>query len=310
MANSSLIAFAGTLGALALGVIGPTPALGHPETPASDGVRAAAPAPDDDIPAPPPTFQAGGVTVDERVGGRIPLDAAFRTQDGTKTTLRELFRGGLPVVLTFNYSDCPMLCSVMLDGVVDVLAQIAPFAAGEQFRIITIIIEPKEAPQRAADTRMKYLSKLQRKKDDLRKPAQEGGWTFLVAAEDGDDSSIQSLADAVGVRFHKASTGDWAHPAVLVFLSPSGAVTRYVHGARFEPDDISTSIVRAGISEPSGAIGFVNRCFHYDPGAHSYARTGLNVMKFTAAVFATMVAGALVLAHLLRRSGRKGVART
>ena len=59
MASSSLIAFAGTLGALALGVIGPTPALGHPETPASDGAHAAtAPAPDDDIPAPPPTFHA------------------------------------------------------------------------------------------------------------------------------------------------------------------------------------------------------------------------------------------------------------
>jgi protein SCO1/2 len=254
--------------------------------------------------------ELAAIRVDEQLGAKVPLDLAFRDQDGRDVKLGDLIAGEVPVILTFNYSDCPMLCSVMLDGVVDVLPQIVPFAAGEQFRIITVIIEPNEKPARADETRTRYLTKLQRKKDDLRKPAQEGGWTFLVAPKDGDDSSIRALADAVGLRVHKADSGDWAHPAVLVFLSPGGTVTRYVHGARFEADDISSSIARAGIAEPSGAIGFVNRCFHYDPGAHSYARTGLNVMKFTAAVFASMVAGALVLAHLLRRHGRKGVVRS
>jgi protein SCO1/2 len=294
------IAFASVLSVLALG-----------------GVARAADPSEFTAEAPP---ELESVRVDEKLGAKVPLDLAFRDQDGKSIKLGDLFTGDMPIILTFNYSDCPMLCSVMLDGVVDVLPQITPFAAGEQFRIITVIIEPKEQPSRAAETRDRYLDKLQRKQDDLRKAAQEGGWTFLVAPTDGDDRSIVALADAVGFRYHKVAqsadpsrdpnVAEWAHPAVLVFLSPSGAVTRYVHGARFEANDISSSIARAGISEPSGAAGFVQRCFHYDPGAHSYARTGLNVMKFTAAVFASMVAGALVLAHLLRRNSRKGVARS
>src|SRR5205807_1898915 len=94
MASSSVIslvralarAFA-ALGAVGcLGVLAPRAALalGHPPDQAAAPAPAAAPAaPDDEIPPPPPTFQAGGVTVDEHLGARVPLDARFRTQDGT-----------------------------------------------------------------------------------------------------------------------------------------------------------------------------------------------------------------------------------
>ena len=72
MASSSITSLAGTLGALVLAAAGPA-AWAHA-------------GPDDKIAAPPPTFQASGVTVDEHVGGRIPLDAKFRTQDGALVT--------------------------------------------------------------------------------------------------------------------------------------------------------------------------------------------------------------------------------
>jgi protein SCO1/2 len=260
----------------------------------------------------PPELAA--VKVDEQVGAQVPLDLEFEDQSGKTVHLKDLVDGQVPVILTFNYSSCPMLCSLMLDGLTNVLPQIAPMAAGELFKIITIVIDPSEPLDRTQKTRDRYLDKLQNLKDDLRKPAEEGGWTFLHAAKDGDDSAIQAVADAVGVRYHKVElpgggtsvTGvQYAHPAVLVFLSPSGKVTRYVHGAQFDPDDIETSVARAAASEPSGAAGFVTRCFHYDPGAHSYTRTGLVVMKLTAAVFASMVFGGLVLAHLIRRNARK-----
>ena len=310
MASSSLIAFAGTLGALALGVIGPTPALGHP-TPAGDGARAAAAAPDDDIPAPPPTFQAGGVTVDERVGGRIPLDAAFRTQDGTHTTLRELFRGGLPVVLTFNYSDCPMLCSVQLNGLTAALPRVGErgpspdptrgdtqFRVGAQFRIVTIDLEPNETLDKVRAMRERYLARLPEDQRDLART----GWTFLVAATPGDDAAIRRVADAVGFRYtYIADRAEWAHPAALILLSASGVVTRYVYGIEYEPAMLRASIYKAGLAEPAAAVGFLLRCYHFDPDANSHARAGVLAMRLGAAGFLLVLVIALGVLHLARR---------
>jgi protein SCO1/2 len=307
MASSSRIAFAGTLGALALGailgVIGPTPALGHPETPAA--------APDDDIPAPPPTFQAGGVTVDERVGGRIPLDAAFRTQDGAHTTLRELFRGGLPVVLTFNYSDCPMLCSVQLNGLTAALPRVGErgpspdptrgdtqFRVGAQFRIVTIDLEPHETLDKARAMRERYLARLPEDQRDLART----GWTFLVAATPGDDAAIRRVADAVGFRYtYIADRAEWAHPAALILLSASGVVTRYVYGIEYEPAMLRASIYKAGLAEPAAAVGFLLRCYHFDPDANSHARAGVLAMRLGAAGFLLVLVIALGLLHLARR---------
>jgi protein SCO1/2 len=315
MASSSLIAFAGTLGALALGVIGPTPALGHPETPSGDGKAATTAArgvaPDDDIPAPPPTFQAGGVTVDERVGGRIPLDAAFRTQDGTHTTLRELFRGGLPVVLTFNYSDCPMLCSVQLNGLTAALPRIGErgpspdptrgdtqFRVGAQFRIVTIDLEPSETLDKARAMRERYLARLPEDQRDLART----GWTFLVAATPGDDAAIRRVADAVGFRYtYIADRAEWAHPAALILLSASGVVTRYVYGIEYEPAMLRASIYKAGLAEPAAAVGFLLRCYHFDPDANSHARAGVLAMRLGAAGFLLVLVIALGVLHLARR---------
>lgn len=246
--------------------------------------------------------EVAAVDVEEHLGAKVPLDVAFRDQDGHPVTLAELARGDLPVVLTFNYSSCPMLCSMQLTGLVDGLGSIE-FEPGAQFRVITIVLEPKETWKRAAETRSLYLDKLEKKSPSARGSAQRGGWTFLVAAREGDDASIRRLADTVGFRYrYLPDRAEWAHPAVLTFLSATGTVTRYVHGIQYDRDVLVESITRAGIAEESAAAGFLQRCFHWDPVANSYAQTGATVMKVGAAVFAGLVLGALLLAHLLRGS--------
>src|SRR5689334_16476639 len=89
------------------------PVLAHPgeeSAPAaseSASMKAESQAAGDDIPVPPPTYKAGGVKVDEKLGAKVPTDARFRDQDGKLVTLGELLAGELPTILTFNYSDCP-----------------------------------------------------------------------------------------------------------------------------------------------------------------------------------------------------------
>lgn len=297
MASSSHIAF----GALAALVVAMTPAAAKPA------------APDEDIPPPPPTYKAGGVTVDERVGGRIPLDARFRTQDGTLTTLGELLSDGLPAILTFNYSDCPMLCSVQLNGLTAALPAVgasgpspepgkaerdAQFRVGAQFRILTIDLEPSETLDKARAMRERYLARLPEDQRDLARK----GWTFLIAATPGDGAAIRRVADAVGFRYtYIADRAEWAHPAALILLSAKGMVTRYIYGIEYDPAVLRTSIYKAGVSEPGSAVGFLLRCYHFDPNANSHARAGVTAMRFGAAGFVILLFSALGVMHLARR---------
>jgi protein SCO1/2 len=317
MASSSLIALAGTLGALALAALGPAAALGHPVAPGDERKAAAAvpaapapAAPDDEIEPPPPTYQANGVTVDEHVGAQVPLDARFRTQDGAEVTLGQVLAGGLPAILTFNYSDCPMLCSVQLNGLTAALPQVgaiapspepgkgdAVFRVGAQFRIVTIDLEPGETLDKVRAMRERYLARLP---EDQRSAARTG-WTFLIAATPGDGAAIRRVADAVGFRYtYIADRAEWAHPAALILLSASGVVTRYVHGIEYDPAMLRESIYKAGLAEPSAAVGFLLRCYHFDPDAKSHARAGVTVLKVGAAGFAVLLFSALGIMHLRR----------
>lgn len=323
MPGNSITAVAGLAGALAL-VAGATMAAAHPPAPGAAPDRAAAPAaaPDEEILAPPPTFKAGGVTVDEHLGGRVPLDAKFRTQDGAQVTLGEVLRGELPAILTFNYSDCPMLCSVQLNGLTAALPAVGQpgpspaasatvpgatvpsaardvvFRVGRQFRIVTIDLEPTETLDKARAMRRRYIDRL----PEDQRAAAETGWTFLVAATPGDDTAIRRVADAVGFRYaYIKERAEWAHPAALILLSATGAVTRYLYGIEFEPAVMRESIYKAGIAEPASAVGFMLRCYHYDPGANSHARAGVLALRVAAAAFALLLAAALAILHFMRR---------
>jgi len=310
MASSSIIAVAGLCGVVALSIAGPaTRAHG-----ATDGSAKAAPAPDDEILAPPPTYQANDVTVVEQVGARVPLDARFRTQDGAPVTLGDVLRGGLPAILTFNYSDCPMLCSVQLNGLTAALPKVGTrgaspdpskgdvlFRAGAQFRIVTIDLEPGESLEKAQQMRERYLARL----PEDQRAAARAGWTFLVAATPGDGSQIQRVADAVGFHYtYVKDRAEWAHPASLIFLSAAGAVTRYVYGIEFDPAVLRESIYKAGLAEASAAVGFMIRCYHYDPGANSHARAGVLALRVGAAGFVILLLAVMGGLHLARRSKR------
>ena len=52
---------------------------------------------------------------------QLPLDAAFRDEMGRAVKLGDFF-GDKPVILTFVYYDCPMLCTMILNGLAKALA--------------------------------------------------------------------------------------------------------------------------------------------------------------------------------------------
>lgn len=283
-----------------------SPAMAHP----SDRT-----APDDIMP-PPPSYKASGVTVDEHLGAQVPRDVRFRTSDGRSVSLGQLLTGELPTILTFNYSDCPMLCSLQLNGLTAALPKVSEPAEldgkqvalrlGTQFRIITIDLEPTESLAKLAKMKDRYIERL----PEAQRTAARDGWTFLVAELPGDGAAIRRVADAVGFSYtYIPERAEWAHPAALIFLSTAGVVTRYVYGIEFEPAMMRESLIKAGLAEASTAVGFMNRCYHFDPDANSRTHAGVLALRLGAAGFAVLLLSGLGVVHLLRRS-RPGVTRS
>jgi protein SCO1/2 len=252
----------------------------------------------DQDPAATPDFPGSGAAVVEALGASVPLDLALRDHTGADVTLGAVLAGDVPTILTFNYTSCSTLCSLQLAGLGTALAQLPAWRVGRQFRIVTVVLDPAEPLARIQATRERYAKAL----PDGSDPA---GWTFVTPRTPGDEAPIRAIADAVGVRYERIeSTGDWAHPAVLVFLSNKGRVTRYVHGVDYASDVMLASIARAGTDEPSAAAGFLLRCFSFDPSHNDYSKMGQLAMRYAAAGFLVLVLSGIGMARLLRRQRR------
>jgi protein SCO1/2 len=267
-----------------------TPGLAHPGGPDLG----------EEVTAPPPTYKGNEVSVREQLGGKVPLDAAFTTSDGKAVTLGEVLKGELPTILTFNYSDCPMLCSLQLNGLSKALPELTnkvggfSLYLGAHYRIVTIDLEPTESLDKLAKMKAKYIERMPAWQHDQA----AAGWTFLK----GDEATIRRVAAAVGFQYtYIPERAEWAHPAALILLSTAGAVTRYVYGIEFAPAILRESIVSAGKAEAQTAVGFMNRCYHYDPEANSHARAGVLALRIGAAGFVVLLFSTLALMHFLRK---------
>ena len=239
-------------------------------------------------PAPAALTEIG---VDEYLNAQIPLDVRFRDEHARQTTLASLFTGDRPAILTLNYSDCPMLCTLVLNGMVDALRESA-WTPGKEFDVISVSIDPLETPERARLTKQRYLRAYGR-------PETAAGWHFLT----GSTESIRQLADAVGFRFkYVEQEKQYAHAAVLIVCTPQGRVSRYLYGVQFPEPTLRLSLVEAGEGKVGSTLDRVLLfCFHYDADAGRYGPVARNLMKLGAAATCALVLLGMVPFWLRRR---------
>lgn len=225
--------------------------------------------------------------VDEKPGYAIPLELSFTDQAGKSVRLSQYFTGG-PVVLTLNYYSCPTLCPLIFRNMVNTIRRMGNFAPGEDFRVVAVSIDPNETVQRAAEKSAKTYAMLGSTPDP------GSAWPFLL----GSKASIEQLAKSIGVRYARLENGEFAHPNVIVILTPDGRISRYLYGMEQAPNDLKLALIEAS----GGAIGgstIVNKallyCFHYDPVGKKYVLLASRVMTGAMAGVALIVLGLLAL---------------
>jgi protein SCO1 len=224
-----------------------------------------------------------GVDVDEKPGAPVPLDLGFKDEDGQPVTLRDYVDGKVPVIITLNYSRCPMLCGLELPALVEGMKKLA-WTPGKEFRILTVSLDPSETPDIAHKSKNRYLSQYGR-------PGAEPGWHFLT----GSEANIRALAGAVGFEYnYNEARNEYAHPASIVFLTPNGKIARYLYGIQYDPKTLRLTLTEASEGKVGTTVDrLVLYCFHYDENEGRYAPVARNIMKLGGAIALVLFGGLL-----------------
>jgi protein SCO1/2 len=240
------------------------------------------------------------VGVEEHFDAKLPLDLEFVNEDGDTVRLGDYFDRSRPVILTLNYYRCPMLCGLMLNGVVDGLEQM-DWTPGVEFEMVTVSIDPLETPALAKAKKQNYLKRYQR-------PAAARGWHFLT----GKQSNITRLAETVGFGYtYDAESDQYAHAAVIFVSTPDGRVARYLYGIEYPPKDLRLALLEASDGKIGSALDqLILYCYHYDPQSRRYAPVAMNIMRVGGSATALVLGvslGTLWVRELRRRKrGEKG----
>ncbi len=234
------------------------------------------------------------VGIDEKRGDQIPGGLKFRDDRGEVVSTADLFDGQRPVLLSLNYSDCPMLCREQLNGLARALGEME-WSVGKEFDVVSVSIDPLETVDKARMTKEKYVQQYGR-------PSGGRGWRFLV----GSQQNIAALADAVGFRYKfLPDTREYSHTAATIVCTPEGVVSRYLGGIDYDPQTLRLSMVEAADGKVGSALDqFLLTCFVYDHTKGRYAPVAVQIMKVAGGVTVVMLAATLTPFWFWRRGGR------
>ena len=245
----------------------------------------APPKPNHRTPVPAPLREIG---FDQNLDKPVPLDTPFKDEAGRAVKLGDYF-GKRPVVMVFAYYDCPMLCTLVINGLASAL-DVLSLEPGKDFEIVTVSFNPRDTPATAAAKKAAYIAR-------YKQPGAAAAWHFLT----GDQPSIDRLTKAAGFRYvWDAETKQYAHPSGVIVVTPDGRLSRYLFGIEYGPRDLRLGIVEASegkVGTPVDAL--LLYCYHYDPMTGRYGLVIMRAIRMAGA--ATVLALAAFIVVMVRK---------
>ncbi len=228
------------------------------------------------------------IGIDQKLNQQLPLSLEFRDEKGGTVRLGDYF-GSKPVILSLVYFRCPMLCSLVLEGMVKSLRPLK-LNPGKDFQMITVSIDPKDTPEKA-------LEKKERLVKSYNRPGAEENWHFLT----GDQASIDALTQAVGFRYvYDPQSKQYAHAGGIIVNTPEGKIARYFYGIEYSSRDIQFGLIEAAQGKIGSLVDqIILLCFHYDPMTGTYGFLVMNLLRGFAVL--TAVGTVIGIGFMLRR---------
>ncbi len=240
-----------------------------------------------------------GVDVKEHLEAHVPGALSFKDNEGRDVLYDSVVKGNavkgsVPTILTMNYSDCPMLCSLQLNALVSSMKQV-DLELGRDYRVVTVALDPKETVERARDTRNRYLTMYGRPETP------KDAWQILT----GSDANIHAVARGLGFSYnYNEKRDEYVHPAAFVIATPEGVISRYIYGLEYHPKTLRLSLVEASEGKIGSTVDrLILYCFHYDASEGRYAPVAMNIMRVSGSAGALALGG--LLAGLWRNENRR-----
>jgi protein SCO1/2 len=234
----------------------------------------------------PPGLKNAGI--EQKLDQQLPLDLSFRDETGKPVKLGDYF-GKRPVILSFVYYRCPMLCSEVLSGLEGSLKALS-FNPGKDFDILTVSFDPKDTPEDATEKKASVLK-------HYRRDGAAEGWHFLT----GSQESITELTNAAGFGYdYDEKTTQFAHSTAILVITPEGKIAQYYYGVEFAPRDLRLGLVQASQNKiGSLADQVLLYCYHYDPRSGKWGAIVSHMIQLGGGI--TILSLGTVLLVLLRR---------
>jgi protein SCO1/2 len=244
--------------------------------------------PENENPVAAPGSPLTKVHIEQKLNAQLPLDAVFKDDSGKVVSLGDYF-GQRPVLLVFAYYECPMLCTLVLNGVVTVLRAVS-LTPGKDFEVVAVSFDPREKPELAAKKKTNYLKGYGR-------PGTENGWHFLT----GEEPEIKRLTEAAGFGYaFDPESNQYAHASAIYVATPTGKLSHYFFGIEYPARDLKLALVEAS----KGKIGsLVDQlllfCFHYDPSTGKYSPMIMRMVRVAGVLTLLIMAIAIII--MMRR---------
>jgi len=242
---------------------------------------------------------AKDIGVDSKLGDIIDFDVPFHDEENRFVRIGQYFKDK-PVVLSFNYSNCPKLCSVQLENMVNTLVQ-TKFKVGKDFEMISISIDPLEQVSRAKQAKEKY-SRMYNDGESV------DGFHFLT----GDAQEIKYMTELCGFRYKYVPRQKlYSHSPVFILISPKGKIARYIHGLDYDPVTIERALVETAegkIGSPINHLAWALGCYLFDESTGKYTFQAMAIMRIGAFLTMAALVVGLVPYWFFRKGNRKKIA--
>lgn len=225
------------------------------------------------------------VGIIERLDEYLPEDIEIMDVNGERVLLSSFL--DKPTAIAIVYYRCPGICSPFMTSIAEVV-QNSNLVIGEDYQILNISFDPTEGPTLSKANQNSYHMLVEKDFDP-------DGWRFFTT----DSLNSRKLTEAVGFKYKRQGL-DFIHTSAMIFVSPEGKITRYLHGTYFLPMDLKLAVVETaqGKSGPSMSR-LLSYCYSYDPQGQAYV---FNVTKVAGTIIIFLsVIGLLILILKPRR---------
>lgn len=203
------------------------------------------------------TVDASIMQIDEPryLGTRLPAGTVLADSEGKAFAVGDVL--GKPVILVLSYYGCDGTCPTMDMELAKVLAKVERFRLGEDYRVLTVSFDARDTERTAANFLAKTGAAVP---ESIR-----AGWRHAVLK----DRDVAEFAGDIGFRFFWSDAAKaFVHPNVLVFLTPTGRVARYIYGTRMDARTVELALTDADWDRISNSTAvfdiLTGACFSYN----------------------------------------------